>query len=136
MEYTYEYSITVSWIKSRRKNNRLAFLLRNLLDVLHDSNHYEFFKRFMMSNDITQPLLLWKYVEDLKEAKSTRVINNLISTIYRKFFSSSTKQGLMYIIHFYCLKWRRYEDVFIEIKSYSPRAQSILIKSISVRSTR
>ncbi|XP_067650944.1 regulator of G-protein signaling protein-like [Haliotis asinina] len=72
----------------------MPFKPRSFLEVLTNSNHYEFFKRFLAARKVTVPLQFWRAVEDLKETGNYKARQMKTNHIFRRFFGKQAKYGL------------------------------------------
>ncbi|XP_046580323.1 uncharacterized protein LOC124287887 [Haliotis rubra] len=69
------------------------FKPRSFLEVLTNSNHYEYFKRFLAARKVTVPLQFWRAVEDLKETGNYKARQMKTNHIFRRFFGKQVKYG-------------------------------------------
>lgn len=68
---------------------------KTFMEVLNNPVHYDFFKRYMVSNKMPTPLAFWSAVEELKETQTARGRQNMVLQIFKRFFSRGAKQGYL-----------------------------------------
>ncbi|XP_033755035.1 uncharacterized protein LOC117337983 [Pecten maximus] len=68
---------------------------KTFMEVLNNPVHFDFFKRYMVSNKMVTPLAFWSAVEELKDTQTARGRQNMVLQIFKRFFSRGAKQGYM-----------------------------------------
>ncbi|OWF50105.1 uncharacterized protein LOC110450805 [Mizuhopecten yessoensis] len=68
---------------------------KTFMEVLNHPVHFDFFKRYMMSNKMAHTLQFWSAVEELKDTQGARGRQNMVLQIFKRFFSRGAKQGYL-----------------------------------------
>ncbi|XP_060573658.1 uncharacterized protein LOC132731473 isoform X2 [Ruditapes philippinarum] len=66
---------------------------KSLMEVFSIPAQFDFFKRFMLLQKMSLPVVFWRAVEDLQEVSDRKTTQIKVTKIMRKFFGKNAKYG-------------------------------------------